>query len=306
MFCTNCGTQVPDDALFCTNCGHQFAQAGASSQGVVNTNELKDGIMKVYKNAIDVFCAKPVVLFGLILMYAFLSGIAATMGGPVPIIALVLVNNLQIGVCALYLGGLRKEEVSADLLFQSFNNHFFRNAFSIFWRNLWIGIWAFISIFAIIIGVISTVGAFGFSIGGSDDIGSRIGQILGVLIAVVLFLVGIITLIGKIYAYCFVPYIVLNDQEISAANALKESMRLTKGLKLKMFLADILAGIVVMFGNLILFGIVALLAKSEVAILVIIAVVLAVALLLVNILINCLFFGILRASFYDSAVKNNK
>ena len=44
----------------------------------------------------------------------------------------------------------------------------------------------------------------------------------------------------KAYAYCFVPYILLTDKEISATEALKKSMRMTDGYKGKLFGADVL------------------------------------------------------------------
>ena len=44
----------------------------------------------------------------------------------------------------------------------------------------------------------------------------------------------------KAYAYCFVPYILLTDKEISATEALKKSMRMTDGCKGKLFGADVL------------------------------------------------------------------
>ena len=44
----------------------------------------------------------------------------------------------------------------------------------------------------------------------------------------------------KYYSYCFVPYILLTDKEITATEALRKSMRMTNGYKGKMFLADFL------------------------------------------------------------------
>lgn len=49
--------------------------------------------------------------------------------------------------------------------------------------------------------------------------------------------------IVKSYSYCFVPYIMLTDKEITATEALRKSMRMTHGYKAKMFLADLLIGV---------------------------------------------------------------
>lgn len=46
--------------------------------------------------------------------------------------------------------------------------------------------------------------------------------------------------IVKSYSYRFVPYIVMSHPEISAFDALKISMKMTKGKKMQMWLADIL------------------------------------------------------------------
>ena len=56
----------------------------------------------------------------------------------------------------------------------------------------------------------------------------------------------------KYYSYCFVPYILLTDAEISPTEALRKSMRMTDGYKGKLFGADILLslGVVVLIAVL--------------------------------------------------------
>lgn len=44
----------------------------------------------------------------------------------------------------------------------------------------------------------------------------------------------------KYYSYCFTPYILYTDKEISSTEALRKSMRMTDGYKAKLFCADIL------------------------------------------------------------------
>jgi len=47
----------------------------------------------------------------------------------------------------------------------------------------------------------------------------------------------------KSYSYRFVPYIIVSHPEISAFDALKISMKMTKGKKLQMWLADLVYGV---------------------------------------------------------------
>ena len=58
----------------------------------------------------------------------------------------------------------------------------------------------------------------------------------------------------KYYSYCFTPYILLTDKEITATEALRKSMRMTDGYKGKLFGADVLLviGVIVV---LILLGV---------------------------------------------------
>ncbi len=56
----------------------------------------------------------------------------------------------------------------------------------------------------------------------------------------------------KMYSYCFVPYILLTDKDISATEALRKSMRMTDGYKGKMFGADVLLVIGVILAMILL------------------------------------------------------
>lgn len=51
---------------------------------------------------------------------------------------------------------------------------------------------------------------------------------------------GIVFAVIKSYSYRFVPYIMMNDPDISATEALRLSMRKTEGFKGRMFLADLI------------------------------------------------------------------
>jgi len=43
MYCTNCGTQLPDQAVTCTNCGHPQQGGGAAAVGPVAGGRRTEG-----------------------------------------------------------------------------------------------------------------------------------------------------------------------------------------------------------------------------------------------------------------------
>lgn len=63
------------------------------------------------------------------------------------------------------------------------------------------------------------------------------------------FIWGLIPIVGpvfaviKMYSYRFVPYIIIQDPEISATEALRLSVRKTEGFKGRLFLADFIVGL---------------------------------------------------------------
>jgi uncharacterized membrane protein len=99
--------------------------------------------------------------------------------------------------------------------------------------------------------------------------------------------------IVKSYSYSFVPYIVVTNPEISAFDALKVSMKMTKGKKGQMFLADLVFGVapvVVGFvlGMLSAIPVIGVLFSLAAALFV-----LAIA------LFGTIFAGLYKASFYN-------
>jgi hypothetical protein len=68
---------------------------------------------------------------------------------------------------------------------------------------------------------------------------------LWILIWGMIPIAGFVFAIIKYYSYRFVPYIMLNEPDIKATEALKKSMAMTDGYKGKMFLTDFLIGLVV-------------------------------------------------------------
>lgn len=116
---------------------------------------------------------------------------------------------------------------------------------------------------------------------------------LWILIWCLIPIVGPIFAVIKAYAYRFVPYILLDDPEISATQALRESMRQTKGMKGQMFGADILVYAAIFVVSLVL----GLLGQIPY-----IGVLFTLVLVIVTILICMfisLFLGLVEAYFYE-------
>ena len=116
---------------------------------------------------------------------------------------------------------------------------------------------------------------------------------LWILIWCLIPIVGPIFAVITAYAYRFVPYILLDDPEISATQALRESMRQTKGMKGQMFGADILVYAAIFVVSLVL----GLLGQIPY-----IGVLFTLVLVIVTILICMfisLFLGLVEAYFYE-------
>ena len=107
---------------------------------------------------------------------------------------------------------------------------------------------------------------------------------------------GFIISIVKYYSYRFVPYIMLEEPDIHATEALKKSMIQTYGYKGKMFLADFLIGL----GVAVAAGILVLIAMIP-----LIGVVIAGIIYIVLIALLPLLMGTLEAVYYDKISKEN-
>ena len=120
---------------------------------------------------------------------------------------------------------------------------------------------------------------------------------LWILIWSLIPIVGIVFGIIKAYSYRFVPYILINNPEISATEALRVSMRLTDGYKGKMFLADLLIGLII-FVVLLIFVLISA-AAPVLAILTFIAYLIIAA-------FGPLVYGTIAATYYDEIEKEKR
>ena len=108
---------------------------------------------------------------------------------------------------------------------------------------------------------------------------------------------GIVFAIIKAYEYAFVPYILINEPEVGATEALKKSKGMTNGIKAKMFWSEFVASAAVAVVCLIL----GLFAEIPY-----IGGIFGLVLLVVDIvcaLFMPIFLGLIRAGFYDTAHK---
>ena len=101
----------------------------------------------------------------------------------------------------------------------------------------------------------------------------------------------------KSYEYCFTPYILLTDKEISATEALRKSMRMTDGYKGRMFGADILivAGFVLALLVLTLLG--------QIPYIGWIFIIALVLLYIAGVLFLPIFMGLVRTAFFEEIGK---
>ncbi|NCB73977.1 MAG: DUF975 family protein [Clostridia bacterium] len=111
---------------------------------------------------------------------------------------------------------------------------------------------------------------------------------------------GIVFAVIKAYSYRFVPYILLNNPDISAFDALKKSMKQTQGYRGKMFGADafIIGGIVVACILLTLLSMIPYM-----------GIIFSIIYFLFSIAVSIfcpLVLGLIQAAFYDEISKKNE
>ena len=213
-------------------------------------------IFEAYRRAITILQRKPILLWGISLMFSLLCGIAVFFCW-LPIIYIPVVATIEVGMISVFLAGYRGQPVSTAMLFTGFND-FKRIASGMLWMTLWIIIWALIPI------------------------------------------VGFVFAIIKTYQYRFVPYLLLTDPSLNAADTLKRSMEMTKGYRGKLFGADIIVGV----GVGVAMGILALLGQIP-AVGFLFYILLFIFTLLVIMFVP-LFLGLVQATLFDEVERVKK
>lgn len=96
----------------------------------------------------------------------------------------------------------------------------------------------------------------------------------------------------KKYSYAFTPYILLENENISALDAIKESMRETDGYKLKMFCANILMAVI---------AVALILVFAFISIIPVIGTLIGFVGIVATVILYPLFNGLVNAGFYQEA-----
>ena len=218
-------------------------------------------IKTIYQRAIAVLMKKPIRLWAIGLLGAVLVGFLTLLSGLVPIIGIILTTPAEIGLLLVYLHGYRGEEIYSNQLLEIYEKK------DDTWKRVVIGI---------------------------------LWKDLWVFIWALIPIAGIVIAIIKSYQYRLTPYILVQEPEVKATDAIKLSKERTKGYVGAMFGADILpylaVGVVVLVLGLLarikfigwLFGIV------------LFVVVVAVALFM------RLFLGLVGAAFYEELMNPTK
>jgi uncharacterized membrane protein len=144
-------------------------------------------------------------------------------------ISLLICTVLAIGVCGSYIKIFNKEKTRAGEPFSSFSFNYGRKLGGTLWANLWLFLWA---LPAIAPGCILAVKV------ALDPVMTVTPNGLILLVAL-LTIPLMIPAIVKGYSYRMVPYILADCPNVTATEALKLSMRMTKGHRMKLFVLDL-------------------------------------------------------------------
>ncbi|MCC8130176.1 MAG: hypothetical protein LIO72_00230 [Ruminococcus sp.] len=176
--------------------------------------------------------------------------------GGIPIITVPVALVLQASLSVLYLKGIRGEGVETKNIFCGFTS--LKQAVHVAGGMLWMGLW--------------------------------------ILLWGLIPVVGIVFAVIKTYEYAFTPYILITRPEVEAMEALKESKKMTKGFKGKMFGAQALVIVAIWVCAIILgvFSAIPFIGGLFGVIL---------FLLIVAVVLFCpIFFGLVSAKFYEDAL----
>ncbi len=208
-----------------------------------------------YKAAMQIFKDKKWTLCGLILLETLLAFLAEVFGF-LPIISLPLCFAISVSSAAICLKGVRGRNVDSKNLFDGFKN-FKHNVGGMAWMYLWVSIWVIVPVIVLFNIAMSALGdeisaEFALGMGGYYDDSLSAGSIVMTCIAVLALLVGIVIMIIKSFTYCFTSYILMEKPEIHAMDAIKESKKLTMGIRGRIFWATVIPALILLGINIIL------------------------------------------------------
>lgn len=158
-----------------------------------------------YRSALAILKKKPWLLIGLTLLAELIAALVTGACFAVPIISVPVAAALGASLSALHLKAVRGQPYETADLFSAFSD----------WNTI------------------------------KRVIGGMLWEMLWIFIWGLIPIAGPIIVIIKNYEYAFTPYILMTRPEINATDALKESKRLTVGLKGRLFCANFIIEIII-------------------------------------------------------------
>ncbi len=217
-------------------------------------------VIQIYKEAFAKLLKKPIRLWGISLLYMLLTGLAELLFGIIPGVAIGICLLLETSMTLIFLRGFRGEEINTLQLFDCFSD--WPTAKRVLGGMGWMLLWIFIwSLIPIV------------------------GPIFGAI---------------RSYEYRLTPYILMQEPEVKATEAIKLSKERTNGWKGKMFLADILIFVAFFLAVLILA------AFSSIRYIGWIFALALVVLYIVFFLFVTLFLGLVQSAFYEKICGREK
>jgi len=111
--------------------------------------EQKGFVPDVFSKSFKFLFQKPILLWGLSLLFSLLAFLAFILG--LPIISIPIILVLQLGMCNIFLCGFRGQQIDSRQLFEGFGKgKFISNAAGMGWMSLWLLIWGFVPVMGVI------------------------------------------------------------------------------------------------------------------------------------------------------------
>ena len=245
-------------------------------------------LAQAYKRAFSVLAKKPIRLWGLSLLSAIVCFFAGLLTAPfLSLVGIGFSIVVSVGMSKVYLDALDNKEVNSDQLFAGFKR-LWTVLGGMAWQALWLFIWLAGSFAAggLVMALFAALGSgFGRAAG--------VFRVIGIVLGTIVMIAGCVCFVIKTYAYKFVPYILMTREDVSATQALRLSVQLTRGKKGAMFLADLLFGVIV--------GVVAgiLAALSAIPFIGGLFAIVLVLFIVIVILFSEIFQGLYNAAFYQ-------
>ena len=248
--CPKCGALLDDSAKFCTTCGTSISaptQAEPNQQQYFQNPQFSNNqppnygyapnmgyppppaygapavkpvnhptIGEIYTKSFAMLGEKPLLLWGLSLLYSLLCTLAVIIGF-LPIISIPIILVLNVGMTSIFLNGYRGKQIGSEQLFVGFNNfkHF---CGGMAWAALWVFIWGLIPIVGIVFAVMKAY-SYRFvpyillsntEISPADALRESVAQTKGYcgrMFGADILIVGAIAVVTLLfYAFSLIPY----------------------------------------------------------------------------------------------------